>query len=171
MQQQVNFVHLGEFIGNSETDSTCFVLANSWILDTEANNHQCCDKSLFDSLVSLESPISLFLPDDSSKLVYLTKNIVISPHLTLSHVLYCPYFKHNLISIDKLATQNNAKVIFFGDGCWLQDQLNDNLIGRGKVYGDLYFLEEKAKKVVDRTKIVNAIVVNAVVRCNKTISL
>lgn len=111
----MNIVHLREFTGNSHTSST--ILINSWILDTGATSHLCCDQSLFESLVFLESPVSLFLPDGSSKLVHLTGDIVTNSNLVLHLVLYCPHFKHNLISIQKLIAQNNDKAIFTGDKC------------------------------------------------------
>lgn len=86
--------------------------------------------------------MSLFLPDGTYKILHYAKNVIVSPTITLHNTLYAPHLKHNLIFIHKLAAQNNAKVTFCTDKCWLQNQLTKVIIGKGTTYGDLYFLEK-----------------------------
>lgn len=43
-QQHVNFIHMGEFAGDSHTNITFPVLVNSWMLYIGAFSHLCCDK-------------------------------------------------------------------------------------------------------------------------------
>lgn len=85
---------LGEFAGNSLAH--CFVSTNSWILNIGATSHICRDKSFFKSLVPLQSPSPLFLPDGSSKIIHIARNVIISPTLTLHNVLFCLNLKHNM---------------------------------------------------------------------------
>lgn len=87
-QHHVNFVHTGEYAGNSLNH--CSVFSNSWILDTGDTSHLCCDESSFQSLSPLVHPISLFLPDGSNKLVHLAGNVIVIPSLTLYNNLFAP---------------------------------------------------------------------------------
>ncbi|WOG98596.1 hypothetical protein DCAR_0417940 [Daucus carota subsp. sativus] len=47
--------------------------------------------------------------------------VMLTPSITLQHVLYVPEFKHNLLSVGKLLDQNNLIAKFDQDKCFFQD--------------------------------------------------
>ncbi|KAL0388423.1 UNVERIFIED_CONTAM: Retrovirus-related Pol polyprotein from transposon RE2 [Sesamum radiatum] len=81
---------------------TCSKLENlqigSWIIDSGATNHMCANSSLFHSLTLLKKPVSIRLPDNSSKTVTQSGTICLNDKISLAHVLYVPFFHNNLIS-------------------------------------------------------------------------
>ncbi|KAK4411815.1 Retrovirus-related Pol polyprotein from transposon RE1 [Sesamum angolense] len=63
-----------------------------------ATNHMCANSSLFHSLTLLKKPVSIRLPDNSSKTVTQSGTICLNDKISLAHVLYVPFFHNNLIS-------------------------------------------------------------------------
>ena len=84
----------------------------SWIVDTGALDHMTYNSKLFTHLHSLNTPVHITLPDGSHKTVTHSGSVILSPHLTLSHVLYVPDFKFNLISVSKLLTDLHLIAFF-----------------------------------------------------------
>ncbi|KAL0325089.1 UNVERIFIED_CONTAM: Retrovirus-related Pol polyprotein from transposon RE1 [Sesamum radiatum] len=64
-----------------------------------ATNHMCANSSLFHSLTLLKKPVSIRLPDNSSKTVTQSGTICLNDKISLAHVLYVPFFHNNLISV------------------------------------------------------------------------
>lgn len=78
---------------------------STWIIDSGASDHICCDKTLFSSLNKFSRSHLIGLPSDQSIKVSQYGNVPIHDKIMLSQVLYVPDFKHNLISVSKVTTQ------------------------------------------------------------------
>ena len=63
----------------------------------------------------------------------------------LHDVLYVPFFKLNLISINKLVQSSHCLAIFINDVCMLQDQRSGKMIVTGTERGGLYYLDTSKK--------------------------
>ena len=60
----------------------------------------------------------------------------------LSNVLVVPQFKHNLLSIHKLARDNNCGVVFNTTGCQITNSATQKVQATGVLVDGLYYLEE-----------------------------
>lgn len=63
--------------------------------------------------------------------------------MTLHDVLFIPTFKHNLLSVIKLSSENYLKFTFYPILCILQDQRTEKVIAVGKMKKNLYVLNTK----------------------------
>ena len=90
--------------------------SNIWILDTGATDHICFDISLFLDHKNIV-PIPVNLPNGSQVVASIAGTVVLSPSLTLHHVLFIPSFHVNLVSIAKLVDSNNCFVQFHANSC------------------------------------------------------
>nr|KYP44658.1 hypothetical protein KK1_033817 [Cajanus cajan] len=96
----------------------CTPTPTSWILDSGATDHVSSSLTHFHSYNQID-PISIKLPNSHhvhathSGIIYLSASII------LSNVLYIPSFTFNLISISKLASTTNCKLIFSSTSCIL----------------------------------------------------
>jgi hypothetical protein len=59
--------------------------------------------------------------------------VVFSPHFHLSHILYAPSFKVNLISVSKMCQSLYYKVNFLPVKCVIQDVKTQKMIGLGNL--------------------------------------
>ncbi|XP_056689150.1 uncharacterized protein [Spinacia oleracea] len=66
--------------------------------------------------------------------------------LNLDNVLYVPEFKHNLLSVQKLATNAQYKVHFHSNFCVIQDINLDRIRRVGKAENGLYYLINKPSR-------------------------
>lgn len=66
---------------------------------------------------------------------------MIKSDLTLIDVLLVPSFACNLISVHKLASDSTCMIIFFFNGCLIQDLTLKKQIGMGNLANGVYYLE------------------------------
>ncbi|KAL0325488.1 UNVERIFIED_CONTAM: hypothetical protein Sradi_5118100 [Sesamum radiatum] len=121
---------------------TCSKLENlqlgSWII---ATNHMCANSSLFHSLTLLKKPVSIRLPDNSSKTVTQSGTICLNDKISLAHVLYVPFFHNNLISVSKLCVDSNIALEFLPTHCILQDRMTEEVLAVARQTNRLYILD------------------------------
>lgn len=93
----------------------------------------CPHISLFNTTFILTNPITMHLPDGTSKLVTTLGCIQLTPYVMLLDVLYVPEVKFNLLSIGKLLNTQNCFAQFFPSYCVFQDLLTKEIavIGKG----------------------------------------
>lgn len=104
----------------------------------------CNDSSLLINVNNATHPIPIKLPDGSTKYVSHFGSVCISSKLVLHDVLFTPYFKFNVLSINKLCAAGNIRCTFYYNYCTLQDQKTEVLLAKGKVLGSLYILDKFA---------------------------
>lgn len=93
---------------------------------------------LFTDIHNIPQPITIYLPDSSYKIVTQIENIMLTSNILLQNVLYVPYFKHNLLSIDKLLDQNKLIAKFDQNHCFFEDLSTDTIQAIGKRIIGLY---------------------------------
>ncbi|KAK9733373.1 hypothetical protein RND81_04G063500 [Saponaria officinalis] len=96
-----------------------------WIIDSGATAHMTSQRHQFIRLRKLSKPVIVGLLDGSTQLVTESGDIQIHSKITLYDVLYVPSFKHNLLSVSKLLTENDMYINFHTEKCVLQDPAKD----------------------------------------------
>ena len=119
--------------------------STSWILDSGATDHVSSSQTNFHSYHQI-NPITVKLLN--GHLVHATHlgTIQLSTFITLHDVLYVPAFTFNLISISKLVSSTNCKLIFSSNICILQDMTTKVRIGTAEVSCGLYQFTPKHQK-------------------------
>ncbi|EOY05469.1 Uncharacterized protein TCM_020463 [Theobroma cacao] len=116
---------------------------NSWIIDTRAIYHI---SYTLDNFVSTKPMINCFveLPNKVKALVSHTRNVKLTPFLTLTNVLCIPSFRFNLISISQLTNSKKNCIWFTDELCVIQDLVSWKVIRVAKVISSLYFMQINA---------------------------
>ncbi|KAL2230793.1 UNVERIFIED_CONTAM: Retrovirus-related Pol polyprotein from transposon TNT 1-94 [Sesamum indicum] len=120
---------------------TSFKSKEDWIMDSGASTHMSMNHDLFHNLRHLDNINSVKLPDASMYKVEKIGDICISDKLTLKNVLYIPYFKHNMFSVNALCEAGNINVIFTNSQCFVQDLVTKKVVAISIKRGRLYLLE------------------------------
>jgi len=111
-----------------------------WILDIGAADHVCVSLSNFFSYKTIK-PIPINLPDGYHVLANYSSTIVFNQICYLSNVLYVPNFAINLISVSKLTSDFDYKLIFSLNKCDIQDNVTNERVGTVKTTYGLYILD------------------------------
>jgi len=93
-------------------------LSDVWIIDYGANDHVCCSMHYFSSFSKIK-PTRVSLPKGHLVIVEYAGNVTFSPTLHISHVLYSPMFKINLIHVSKLCESLSCHVEFSNSTCMI----------------------------------------------------
>ena len=89
---------------------------HTWIVDTGASIHVCCDDSLFDNCCSIH-PVAVGLSNGSSLEAIKVGSVKINNDLVLTNVFYVPTFNCNLISISQLLSTRQLSILFTNLEC------------------------------------------------------
>lgn len=109
-----------------------------FVVDCGSSDHISSNLSLFTSNSSMVAPCYITMPNGQQTLVTHTGTVTLSPDIILNHVSYAPYFRFNLLSTSKLASQLSASVIFTSQMCILQVPLLRKFLILGRAHGGLY---------------------------------
>lgn len=129
------------------SDSTaCFSTAHdvNWIIDSGASDHMCAHKHLFSSLIPLNPPLTVSLPNGQIITITEKGHVPLTADIILHDVLYIPYFKYNLLSVHKLAEQFKCTISFSHYNCIMQGSSQKMPRVLGKVQKGLYILPQAA---------------------------
>ena len=99
-----------------------------WVIDSGASHHMTLHIDVLDDVDALSDPIPIAQPDSKIVAVKKTGTVSLGDHLILKEVLYTPTFKCNLISVQKLANDENCLIIYGVHFCALQDLTSRKLI-------------------------------------------
>ncbi|GJS73702.1 retrovirus-related pol polyprotein from transposon TNT 1-94 [Tanacetum coccineum] len=128
-------LHVRTFALSSQSNG---IRINQWIIDTGASDDMCPHITLFSTTFILTQPITIHLPDGTSKLVTTAGHIQLTPSVMLFNVLYVPEFKFNLLSVGKLLNTHKYFAQFFPSYCVFQDLLTKEVVAVGKGSRCLY---------------------------------
>ncbi|KAF7827503.1 Retrovirus-related Pol polyprotein from transposon TNT 1-94 [Senna tora] len=131
--------------GNTLTNPNTINYANLWIIDTGATSHMCSNESLMKDMKPLSHPRLVHLPNKSKKVIHSTGTITINSGLRLKDVLFIPFVKYNLLSVNKLAKDDNTSFVFYSESCILQDQKSKKILAKGTAVGNLYYLNNESR--------------------------
>lgn len=109
-----------------------------WIIDSRATSHMTYDQTLFKTKTKPRKFMPVYLLDGFINNVQNVGNVKLNSKLELIDTLHIPAFKHNLISISKLANTSNITIHFYPKYCVLQDRLTQDVIAYGRMHDGLY---------------------------------
>jgi hypothetical protein len=120
---------------------SCSIQVDSkfWLIDSGANDHICSSLDWFSSYYKIK-PVHVNLPNGNSVVVNYAGNIHFSQDLYITHVLYSPEFRLNLIFVSKLCANLSCCVEFSSHKCVIQDVTSKKMIGLGDQANGLYRL-------------------------------
>ncbi|XP_074318133.1 uncharacterized protein LOC141654924 [Silene latifolia] len=111
-----------------------------WIIDTGASDHMSPWLSLFMNLRKLNHYLCINLPDGRVKTITQIGDIRINASILLRNVLFVPDFRHNLLSVGRLAVDSGLQVLFDNKGCLFQDPTTKTNVAYGVKDFGLYKL-------------------------------
>lgn len=134
----INMVQFDHFVGTSTFSYALNIIdmtnLNSWIIDTGASNHMCCNKHIMHNLKHIANIKHVTFPDGSVKKVNFVGDVMLSDNIILNETLFIPAFRYNHLSVQKLAETSLLKVIFYSLCCLLQDLQADKVFAVGRVH-------------------------------------
>ncbi|KAF7830214.1 Retrovirus-related Pol polyprotein from transposon TNT 1-94 [Senna tora] len=149
--ESVNFAQLGNFAGNFHHNSLEFY-KDIWIIDTGASSHICCQRSLMHDLKPLSETLKIHLPTGHSVNAMEVGSVLLRPEIKLTNVFYIPMFKYNLIFVSKLTKELDMFVQFDSQNCIIQAQRTKRILAKGRVDGNLYFLDTEDSRKENRLR-------------------
>ena len=134
-----------QVIGESSNNPKSFAhfagnhLTSLWIVDSGATGHMSNDPKLFIHKRKLSKVIEIGLHDGSCTVVHEIGDVNLCDGIMLHDVLLVPSFKHNLLSVGKLAAHSKIGVHFKMNECSFMSSKGVQ-IAIGKKIGGLYYL-------------------------------
>lgn len=126
---------------------------NEWIIDTGASHHMTGNIDILEQIEECRDGSKVNLPTEQTSSISHTGLVKLSNELKLNNVLYVPAFRHNLLSVKKLAQDSHCKVTFHSSFCIIQDSDTSIVKGVGKAVNGLYYLlNESIKEVLKLIK-------------------
>jgi len=125
---------------NTISSNSLHVINPIWLIDYGANEHICSSLPFFSTIHDI-APMYVNLPNGQTVSVNKADTIQFSPDFHISHVLFSPQFKVNLISVSKLLKALTCIVHFHNDGRVIQDLTSKKMIGLSEPHDGLYKLK------------------------------
>ncbi|KAJ0591220.1 putative RNA-directed DNA polymerase [Helianthus annuus] len=130
-------------VNNCVSCSSSMLFENffSWIVDSGASQHMInSDKELFNAIDVSEFDIKVAHPNGTNVKVLKIGNVKLMDGVILKDVFYVPGYHVNLLSVHRLAKDNNIDVVFKEDSCILQDSKSRRILVTGSQDSGLYFV-------------------------------
>ncbi|KAK8931024.1 hypothetical protein KSP39_PZI016079 [Platanthera zijinensis] len=112
-----------------------------WLADSGASDHLTSSSGILHSYHP-HCGSSITVADGSTVPIVGFGSCNVTPDMPLSSVAHVPQSAYNLLSISKLTRDLNCTAIFTSSGCIFQEQSTSRIIGRGKLRGGVYVLDE-----------------------------
>lgn len=113
---------------------------NDWIIDSGASDHMTPYLCNIESPIVVVSSTSINLPTGATAKITHTGNTTLPNGLLLSNVLCVPFFKHNMLSVQKFIKNNLCEVQFCPTHCVIIDSHNNTIKAVGEAKQGLYYL-------------------------------
>lgn len=156
LEQLMKLLPTPSEVGGSETEDemdysyagmVSFHLAetipNEWIIDSGASHHMTGCVNLLEDAVRSKGVSKINLPTGDTSLITHYGTVKLKNNVTLANVMVVPGLKHNLLSVQKLAKDENCKVNFQAGFCIIQDSDSSQVRGVGRAVNGLYYLINK----------------------------
>lgn len=117
-------------------------VSDKWIVDSGATNHMTSSLELLQNVRKVVDNSVINLPTGEVAEISHTGTIVMRNGLKLKDVLYVPVFQHNLISIHKLASDNQCYAKFSPLKCEIVSNESHQVIAEGIISSGLYYMTD-----------------------------
>ena len=115
-----------------------------WIVDSGATDHMTSDLSLLSIITVATSEYNIRLPTGDVAIISHIGDLILQNGLKLLGVLFVPAFNHNLVSIHKLAQDNDCSVVFVPEKCLILDSNTQAVKGIGVLKHGIYYLSNES---------------------------
>ncbi|KAJ0913978.1 putative RNA-directed DNA polymerase [Helianthus annuus] len=135
--------------GISCSSSMFFEGIMSWIVDSGASQHMVnSDKDMFNTIDVSDFDLKVGHPNGTNVKVLKIGNVKLMSGVILQDVFYVPGYHVNLLSVHRLAKDNNnINVLFKEDSCVLQDSKSGRILVTGSQDSGLYFVGKYGNSV------------------------
>lgn len=94
---------------------------HKWIIDSGASDHMCGNRKMIRSSLNIPHSLAINLPNGETSRIDACGCLELKCGLNLKEVLVVPDFRHNLLSVSKLAKSENCRVHFYEQYCVILD--------------------------------------------------
>lgn len=122
--------------------------SQSWIVDSGASDHMIANIEGLVNVKRAPPNLTIKLPTGGTTVITHVGDVILQNGLKLHNVLYVPAFKHNLLSIHRLAVDNNYEIQFQPTGCSVLDSVTREVKATGVVKNCLYYLQEFSPEAI-----------------------
>ncbi|KAF5754617.1 putative RNA-directed DNA polymerase [Helianthus annuus] len=134
--------------GVSCSSSMFFEGITSWIVDSGASQHMVnSDKDMFNIIDVFDFDLKVGHPNGTNVKVLKIGDVKLIDGVILKDVFYVPGYHVNLLSVHRLAKDNNVNVVFKEDSCVLQDSKSRRILMTGSQDSGLYFVGKYGNSV------------------------
>lgn len=116
-------------------------VAGAWIIESGATDPMTATLSLLSNVTEVSNHQLIMLPTGDTAVITHRGDVILKNGMKLTGVLYVPKFNHNLLSIHKLAQDNDFQVMFYPEKCVLMESVTNEVRGIGLLNNGLYYLE------------------------------
>ncbi|KAK3034764.1 hypothetical protein RJ639_032277 [Escallonia herrerae] len=149
--------YYGNPSGNMASSNFSSKAADQCVIDTGATNHITHNIESLSNMASGLNISPIQIPNGDTVAVHALGWVALGKRLTLEQVLGVPEFHFNLLSVSKLTRDLNYALTFLSGFCVIQDLPSRMLIGVGKEWNGLYYLEPmKGEKALTSSNLVDA---------------
>lgn len=116
---------------------------SDWYFDSGASNHVTHDSNRFQEIAEHDGKSKLTIGNGDNLKILATGSTTLCTHkkpLKLHEVLYVPKITKNLLSVSRLASDNNIFVEFHATKCFVKDKATGMVLLEGKIEDGLYQL-------------------------------
>ncbi|KAK9726569.1 hypothetical protein RND81_05G223900 [Saponaria officinalis] len=124
---------------------------SSWIVDSGASDHMVTTIEGLKHVTNLKNKPRITLPNGETTSVTHVGTMKLENGLILPRVLVVPEFHQNLLSVQRLTSDNNCAVTFLKDSCLVQDLKTKDIKKLGKTSNGLYYLDLKKVEMEYKT--------------------
>jgi len=109
----------------------------------DASDHMTDMSPLFSSYNPCSGRDKVRIADGSLSPVSGKRSVSVTPSMTLASVLHVPNLAANLLSIARITSELNCRVIFYSYYCFFKDLAIGKMIGSGSLKDGLYYLDSQ----------------------------
>lgn len=137
----------GAFSGMAHSEEQGGFKNAKWVMDSGASDHMTSTIQHLINVKAAPSNFTIKLPTGATTRITHIGDIEMQNGLKMLNVLYVPQFTHNLLSVHKLARDNNCDVMFYPATCVVLDSVSKKVKAVGKVKQGLYYLSHTPDSV------------------------